>query len=153
MDDVFAAVSKACEDLFGSIPYVMIQAKMFNRREHKVICWNGEPQFVCSFANQGSLLSKGGVNRSFTKPPHTELFLFVRAAIARVKSACPALMIDGLFRVDVFKTVDGRMVVNEFESLEANFPCLLGEWEWKTFAFLRLYHSFKLLESVDELNL
>jgi hypothetical protein len=100
---------------------------MFNRREHKVVCWNGEPLFLCSFSNAGGAVSSGGINQSFSPYPHTELFDFVRTAVQHAKKQLPELLSEGLFRVDVFKRVDGSLVVNEFESLEAGFPCLRGK--------------------------
>ena len=36
-----------------------------------------------------------------------------------LKERCPALISDGLLRVDIFKNKNGSYVVNEFESLEA----------------------------------
>ncbi len=153
-EGVVAACNKACQDLFGSIPYVMVQPKMYNRREHKVICWDGEPHFICSFSNSGSTVSEGGINKSFCGVfPHRELFDFVKHSVQVAKGSCPQLLTDGLFRVDVFQRVDGSFVVNEFESLEANFPCLRGILEFQTFAFMKLYLSRKLIECVKRLEL
>ena len=42
-------------------------------------------------------------------------------AISRFKGHNRDAIIDGLFRVDVFKNKQGMFVVNEFESLEANY--------------------------------
>ena len=58
---------------------------------------------------------------SFSKHPHVFLFDFVRRALGELKVRQPQSLLDGLVRVDVFNSSNNGLVVNEFESLEANF--------------------------------
>ena len=41
--------------------------------------------------------------------------------MGHLKQLVPNAVVDGLVRVDVFESLNGRLVVNEFESLEARF--------------------------------
>jgi hypothetical protein len=61
-----------------------------------------------------------GDTQRFSSAPHTELFKFARACNAMLSERCPEYINDGgLIRVDVMQRANGKMVVNEFESLEA----------------------------------
>ena len=46
---------------------------------------------------------------------------FAEESVAHLLSACPASLGRFLLRVDIMQRGDGRMIVNEFESLEAFF--------------------------------
>ena len=63
--------------------------------------------------------SKG--SHAFSKHPHTEIFQFAESAVKVLAKNCPAAIVDGLIRVDIFQRNDGKFVVNEFESFEADF--------------------------------
>ena len=41
--------------------------------------------------------------------------------VSHLSTTCPCFISDGLVRVDVFQTMHNRFVVNEIESLEANY--------------------------------
>ena len=61
--------------------------------------------------------SKGKVYAS-----NEELMQFAETAVSMLKTRCPETCIDGLLRVDImFSNDESKMIVNEFESLEANF--------------------------------
>ncbi len=47
--------------------------------------------------------------------------MFAQQALDLLKDRCSYLMNDQLFRVDIFCTISGRLVVNKFESFEAGF--------------------------------
>ena len=60
--------------------------------------------------------------KAFSEPPHYELFAFAKSAISTLAKANPSAITKGAYiRVDIFQDSLGRMVVNEFESLEGNF--------------------------------
>ena len=59
--------------------------------------------------------------RSISTESHAALFTLSIAAIERTKTNCPGFITDGLLRVDIFKNKDGKYVVNEFESLDADY--------------------------------
>ena len=84
--------------------------------------------------------------RAFSSEPLTELFDFVRSAIRALEIARPESLTKGLFRVDVFQLATGRMVVNEFESLEAAF-CSSAENTLKVQHFL-LDYWYDLLKGI-----
>ena len=138
-------LKSAGENLFGSIPYVMVQACMYNRKEYKIIALGGEPLYVSNIAGHGSKCSSDGINKAFSLSPHVEIMNFASAAINRCIESCPYLLCDGLFRVDIFQRKDGTLVVNEFENLEANHPAGIKSNEDAVYAYLRIYWSRKLI--------
>jgi hypothetical protein len=92
------------------IPYALIQPRLKNRREEKIILLNGVA--VTRFTKNKS-------GKSFLSK--NNLFHFAELAIKSLKKNIPATIIDGLTRVDIMVTDNGRPIVNEFESLEATF--------------------------------
>jgi len=94
-------------------PYLIIQPRMQSNNESKIILWNGVPQFVCS-----SL--KGLSKRKST----VEMMSFAEEACKHLKiQSNNVFLCDGITRVDLFCTAEGTLVVNEFESLDANYGC------------------------------
>eukprot|EP00597_Dinobryon_sp_UTEXLB2267_P016104 CAMPEP_0201096512 /NCGR_PEP_ID=MMETSP0812-20130820/5481_1 /ASSEMBLY_ACC=CAM_ASM_000668 /TAXON_ID=98059 /ORGANISM="Dinobryon sp., Strain UTEXLB2267" /LENGTH=158 /DNA_ID=CAMNT_0047350809 /DNA_START=837 /DNA_END=1313 /DNA_ORIENTATION=+ len=94
----------------------MIQPCMSNRKEYKVIYIPSRSiQYIVSRT------ARCGSGTSFSVRPHTRLFDFVRRAVSVFRESCPHAITDGLFRVDVFETKLGELVVNEFESLDAAY--------------------------------
>lgn len=92
---------------------------MHNRKEYKVVVLDGVPKYVAKIGCDKK--SKGGINQAFSQYPHTELMLFAGDMVQKMKENCPNVICDGLFRVDIFQKLDGALVVNELESLEANY--------------------------------
>ncbi len=91
----------------------MLQVSLKNRKEYKVVCFNGEVQYIAS-------INRLKVGTSFSYAPHIELFRFVKDAISLLKHFHRGAIVDGLVRVDVMQNAKGEFIVNEFESLEAN---------------------------------
>jgi hypothetical protein len=112
---VVDAIRNANDALFYRIPYIMIQACMSNRKEYKIVVFNQIIQYIMVEYKHSK------PSKAFSKKPHKELFSFVYEAIQDLKNDCPAFICDGLVRVDIFQNKHGRLVVNEFESLEANY--------------------------------
>jgi hypothetical protein len=90
---------------------------MSNRKEYKVVVFNQEVQYIAY--NSKNAKSKGTF--AFSAQPHTELIAFVHQVVQDLKLSCPSFIYDGLVRVDVFQNQYGEMVVNELESLEADY--------------------------------
>ncbi len=110
--EVMRALRAASKE-YGILPYVMLQPRMFNRKEYKVIVINGTASYVshCTLT----------CGRAFSESPHTSLFNFAERAVSELALRCPCSMINrGVVRVDIFMTQSKNMVVNEFESLEAD---------------------------------
>jgi len=92
-------------------PYLIVQPRMQSKNESKIILWNGEPQFISSS-------SKGLTRRKST----VEMMEFAAEACKHLKIQTKNVFLcDGITRVDLFCTSQGRLVVNEFESLDANY--------------------------------
>lgn len=104
------------DDVDCIFPYTMIQPCMSNRKEYKVIYIPSKSiQYIISRT------ARCGSGVSYSVKPHTRLFDFVRRACNVFREHCPYAITDGLFRVDVFQTKLGELVVNEFESLDAAY--------------------------------
>lgn len=106
---------------FGHIPYLMIQPCMYNRKEYKIVSLNQTPTYLASIASGRNKRSAGGVNKTFADTD--TLLAFADFAIRRFRSHAPFAITDGLLRVDVFQDVNGNLVVNEIESLDAEYGC------------------------------
>ena len=65
-----------------------------------------------------------------------------------LKANHPHFIVDGLFRVDVF--FSERLVLNELESLEANFYATSEKDEANVNNFLKLYWETKIHNSVAD---
>lgn len=112
--DVFKKLKDACEgNLSLCYPYVLIQPKVVDFEELRVVFNNQKPQYLYS----PPFLDK--------KPPENidGLIPFAEEALNILKQRCPQVIVDGLVRVDVFyfkNCYQGKsFFINEFESLEA----------------------------------
>jgi hypothetical protein len=103
-------------------PYIMMQPMMVNLKEYKIVLFNGK---VCYIAQSPSSYKHGFAFSD--KNNINEMMLFAEKTIQSCFAKCPYMIIDGLVRVDVFETQDGRLVVNEFESLEAQHDSIKAE--------------------------
>jgi hypothetical protein len=134
---------------FGSIPYMLLQPCMENRKEYKVVVLNENPVYV-SYNPKNS----GSKCKSFSKSPHEELFQFARSAVQKLKFNCPESILDGLVRVDIFQNKAKQFVVNEFESLDAAYSANEGNMvkDSLTFEFLVLYWYCKIRFCIENLK-
>jgi hypothetical protein len=114
LEEVLMALDRAGRNNSSQIYYVIIQLCMVNRKEYRVVCLNSEPIYIANI-----MVFRLGY--SFSVEPHVELFEFTRAAIKSLKSKRPGSFTESLLRVDIFQRRDGRLVVNEFENLEASY--------------------------------
>lgn len=131
------------DDIHCIFPYTMIQPCMQNRREYKVIYIpSKQTQYIVPRS------ARCGHGTSFSSRPHTRLFDFVRRSVDVFREHCPHAITDGLFRVDVFQTKLGDLVVNEFESLDAVYYCGGRDTSFHVTNFLR-EHWFKHLTEID----
>jgi hypothetical protein len=140
---------RACsKKYYGEIPYVMIQACMYNRKEYKVVALGGEPLYIAAIGSEKK--STDGVNRAFGD--EDELLQFAKLAVKRLLSSVPHAITDGLFRVDIFQDKQNKFVVNEFESLDANYD---GNemYECLTTNFIRAYWKKITEEKFAECNM
>ena len=115
LDDIMDKIEIQYNDLGDTFPYTMIQATMRNKKEYKVVMFNREPKYVAYNPNASGI--------AFSIHPHTHLMSFAEYALNEFSLSCPFAMVDSLMRVDIFQTQSGKLVVNEFESLEADHHC------------------------------
>ena len=99
----------------GRIPYTMVQPRLTNRKEYKVVVLNGVashiiPQCANGISCEGS---------AFRCASAGDVMKFAEMAVLCLSRHCPGSQADGLIRVDVMETKHGNLIVNEFESLEA----------------------------------
>lgn len=130
---------------FNKLPlyldYILLQPALRNRVEYKLVFINGEfiHEFNCT----------SNIGNSFSFSGHARLIQFGKEAIAQLKKRCPTAEVHGLVRVDVMETQEleefapstderfmksfkwfvasngkyyrRRIVVNEFEGIQANY--------------------------------
>ena len=94
-----------------SVPYCIIQPKLKNGKEYKVVCLNHKASHIKIKNNH---ISTGFSNSE-------ELHKFAEDSIQLLEDELHSTILNGLVRVDIMLRNDGKMIVNEFESLEAEF--------------------------------
>lgn len=120
----------------------MLQACMYNRKEYKIVCVGGVPSYLAIINGHGNKKSPDGVNLPYSTHPHDNLFEFANRAISRFRTNFPNAIIEPNFRIDIFMRHDGKLVVNELESLEAWYTGgVLVEKEKQASDFMRLSWS------------
>lgn len=97
------------------VEYVMVQPCMKNRKEYRVVVLGGRAQYLADVQQKAC----GSATRQFSEHPHGALFGFAENAVLALRTYCPESISDYVMRVDIFQRSDNRLVVNEFESLEA----------------------------------
>ena len=86
---------------------------MANKKEYKVVLFNKEARYI-------SVLPCNTIGTAFSQKPHAKLMSLAMDVVKELASVYPNALVDSLMRVDVFQTKTGTLVVNEFESLEAD---------------------------------
>lgn len=99
----------ACQH--SDVPYAMIQPRMLNNFEYKIVCWNMKVMYIGK--------CKPGYGHAFAIGNTVSVEQFAEKALALLSERCPHAILNGLTRVDIFQTISGSYVVNEYESLEA----------------------------------
>lgn len=122
----------------------MIQPCVYNRKEYKVIVLNSDPFYISTVDSKSSKKSENGVHKAFSFSPHNELVSFCKESLALFSINCPHAVVDGLFRIDVMQMRSGRFVVNEFESLEANYYGKIDTQEFVVSKFINNYWKIKI---------
>jgi len=145
--DVLKALDISAGKFGGRIPYAMLQPCLANRKEYKVVVLNGKASHMLPQDAGVRLGSKAA--RSFSSYPHTDLFHFAEFAVDVLARRCRGSQVDGLVRVDIMQTLDGNMIVNEFESLEALYMSRSEVVTFDTVMFLK-EHWAKVVRDVIE---
>ena len=96
------------------MPYVIVQPRLLNRFEYKVVLLDGKVISCFSVPRDGHAFCRSQEEKINT------LFPFAEYALKKLKEVRLGAVIDkGLDRVDIMINDTGKFVVNEFESLEA----------------------------------
>jgi hypothetical protein len=143
-DNLLTHLTEFFEDDCGVFPYTMIQPCMENTKEYRVIYI---PSKSIQYIVSSTVGSKGYKEKAFSSPPHEELFAFVKRAFEIFNNNCFYAITDGLFRIDVFQNKNGDFVVNELESLLADYG---GSRETEVTAYLFEYW-LKKLEAIPQI--
>ena len=121
VDECVKHVKRVADDIFGEcftcyeIPYLLLQERVNDNAEAKLCFLNKKFSHFVAGKNLKS---------SFPNFDSNQLIMFAHEALSRLTHLEHVFILDGLVRVDLF-TSDGpdgsRLVVNEFESLEAAY--------------------------------
>ena len=120
IEEIYAAIVKlARKDTNFRVSYLILQPRLANRKEYKV-CILSDPYteeqlepFLCVHPHEAS------DGRAFdNKYHHNEVFAFAKLA-KRMYEEHVSHLTYPVFRIDIMRLQNGKMVVNEFESLEA----------------------------------
>ena len=144
VEDIVRTVLGHRDQYLDVIPYVMLQAYLHNTVEYKVVCFNGKAMYEASIDQCNRAR---GRKKSFSTKQ--KRFEFAEEVLQKLKTVCPSLELSSVVRVDIFWCdYLNKMVVNEFESLEARCDATDRECvkEIVLQRHLCIYHANKLLE-------
>ena len=110
-DSILNELRTASRKYMSRIPYAIIQPRLSNMKEKKLILLNG--RFHHFAVNHRNVVGREYADDSML-PPVAERYL------QELTAACPGTIASGLVRVDLM-CYNGNIVVNEFESLEAMY--------------------------------
>jgi hypothetical protein len=115
--DVYSGLELVAAKYGNRVPYAMIQPWLVNRKEYKVVLFNGRASHILPQRANGT--SASGVG--FSQHPHHEVLRFAETMVRQLGHVCPGTMTDYSLRVDVMQKRTGNMIVNELESFEASY--------------------------------
>ena len=127
---------QALSTLMGSIvPYVILQPRLRNKKEYRFLCLDGKVVYkVLKNADSSKGTSFAGAHD------------FAQSALLTLSERVPSCMSRFMVRVDVME-LDGKLVVNEFESFEALFT---GKGEHATVMFLSEFWALAIIRNAVE---
>ena len=145
LNDIMEKVSAIWRRFFGKIgeisldwrmilPYVILQERVMTPHEVKVVFLGKSYLHIAS-------------RKKNLKPfKSSHIVNFASKMLKEISMKLPHLICDGLIRVDVFKSNEGHLVVNEFESLEANYESGNPKGDSLVVDYLTKYWECKMLE-------
>lgn len=109
---ILDCIRKQHKTFLHVLPYVLVQVRMQNNKEYKVVLVKYKAKYVAyNCFRQG---------KAYSVYPHTIILNFAEQAVIALSQKCPSAILEGLVRVDIFQRANGQLVVNEFESFEAD---------------------------------
>jgi hypothetical protein len=125
------------------VPYMMLQVRVTKSVEAKLIFHNGVFHHFLSPSSKA-------ITASFPGFSSDDVVNFASTAVQHLSSNDENI-VDGLLRVDIFKNDEGKLVVNEFESLEARYFSTQQAIMMETEKFLNNYWEKKIYSSISSL--
>ena len=83
-------------------------------------------------------------------PPFTTEDVILAAGIIECMAAIDSFIVDGIVRFDISKSNDNKLVLNQFESLEANY---YGDGEGNVREFVEQYWEHKIYDCINSLSI
>jgi hypothetical protein len=145
LEKILICFKSACHKFYGFHEYVMIQPRMFNSKEIRVMLFNEKARYFININSE----TKSSKRILVTDD---ELFRFAEDSVNMIKQNLgDKLIFDGPLRVDMFQKSNGELVVNEFESLEANYDCSNHVTEIKMRSEMMQYWKCKIFNAIKNL--
>jgi hypothetical protein len=126
------------------IPYMIFQERVTNNKEVKMIFLNRKFSHFVSPSARSSLITT-----SLQGFENVDLIRFGNEVVARLDE--DVYETRGLFRVDIFKSNHGNLVVNELESLDANYYSSNELIEPRVISFLENYWETLIHNSITNI--
>ena len=145
--DVFRGLELVAFKYGSRVPYAMIQPRLVNRKEYKVIIYNGRASHILPQKANGT--SAHGV--AFSRHPNHDVLKFAESIVSFLDHVCPGAMTNYLLRVDVMQKSTGNMIVNELESFEAAYESANGAETDATNGFVKMFWEKVLCKFGNEL--
>ena len=143
IEDILRKIIRLRDKFYETIPYVMLQPYLHDTVEYKVVCFNGKALYEAQIAN---------TKKTFSNPKAR--FEFAESVLRKLKERCNFAELSSLVRVDIFWCSSlNKIVVNEFETLEARFDARNKEANKQILlqSLLSVYHANTLLTDIGRL--
>ena len=127
------------------VPYVMIQPRVEDNREAKLVFIDRKFFHISSHSSRLVVQKLPGITQE-------EMIDFATDALDALHDSGKSVILDGVVRVDILKGNDGRLVVNEFESLEARRFTLNTNHQHNVNAQIILYWEQKAYDCLNSLR-
>jgi len=141
--EVNSAIGKNLKEIF---PYLLLQPTIPNKKEYKVIMFDGIPQY---FHQRNASL--------YYSPRHgsdaaVEVMNFAKDVYHALYSRTTNIILSGLIRMDIMRVktdLESRLVINEVEGIDSAYYAKDYEKEISAKVFIRK-HWYRIIE--DKLN-
>ena len=139
--------------------YLMVQYRYLNRREYKVVVFNGVVQYITiptgKSCSSFSTVATGIVQPLIARDLNDRLKLFAKSAVDLFRIRCPYTNLAGLCRVDIMQSCESdgfALRVNEFESLEAAIGERRLQSESCVFTKMQAYYERNLTKKLNQIQ-
>jgi len=125
-----------------------------HRKEYKVVLLGEKVVHLLP----ASALHHATPATKFSSYPHTELKAFAQTCVRILRQWSRPSITHGLMRVDIMQTKRGNLVLNEFESFEANYYSSIHSEEFHVMQFLtefwtqEMHRMFSRLYTCNEIS-